>query len=260
MTDAPVKRTPWSFQFQVLRALILRDINARFGDKRLGYIWSLINPVLVVVGLLIIFTVRGRMAPPALPLMVFIATGFPIFFAFMTMWNGTGANPGDGMLMFPQVTLLDLLFSRMVLEFLTQTTAFVIICLGLILLGGAVLPADPMGVLMAFWGCMWIGAGLGMSNMAISRVFPLVNTVLGPIKRLSVFISGVIFTASQLPSFVLPWFSWNPIFHGIELARTLWYPAYRTPIGDPWYIALIGLFLFAFGIAAERITRRYIGR
>ena len=260
MTDAPVRRTPWSFQFQVLKALILRDINARFGDKRLGYIWSLINPVLVVIGLLIIFTVRGRMAPPALPLMVFIATGFPIFFAFMTMWNGTGANPGDGILMFPQVTLLDLIISRVVLEFLTQTTAFVIIALGLILIGGAPLPDDPLGVMMAFWGCMWVGVGIGLSNMAVGRVFPLINTILGPIKRLSVFISGVIFTASSLPSFLLPYFTWNPIFHGIELARTSWYPAYRTPVGDPGYIVVIAIFLTAFGIVAERITRRYIGR
>jgi capsular polysaccharide transport system permease protein len=260
MTDASVRRTPWTFQFQVLKALILRDINARFGDKRLGYVWALINPVLVVVGLLIIFTVRSRMAPPALPLMVFIATGFPIFFAFMTMWNGTGANPGDGLLMFPQVTLLDLVVSRMALEFITQTAAFVIICVGLILIGGAELPADPIGVMVVFWGVMAVGAGLGLSNMAVARVFPVVNTILGPIKRLSVFISGVIFTASQLPSFALPWFSWNPVFHGIELARTLWYPAYRTPIGDPWYIALVALFLFAFGIAAERVTRRFIGR
>lgn len=260
MTEASVKRTPWGFQYQVLRALILRDINARFGDKRLGYVWSLINPILVVIGLLIIFTVRGRMAPPALPLLVFIATGFPVFFAFTTMWNGTGAKADDGILMFPQVTLLDLIVSRIVLEFLTQTAAFFVIALGLILIGGAPLPADPIGVLMAFWACMWIGVALGMSNMAVARVLPLINVVLGPIKRLSVFASGVIFTASSLPSFLLPYFSWNPVFHGIEIARTMWYPAYRTPIGDWGYIIVVGISLSAFGIAAERVTRKYIYR
>jgi capsular polysaccharide transport system permease protein len=257
MTDTRVRSTPWKFQFQVLRALILRDMNARFGDKRLGYIWGLLNPVMVVITLLIIFTVRQRSAPPALPLLVFIATGFPFFFAFTTMWNGANANPGDGTLMFPQVTFLDLVISRLVLEFLTQTTAFFVICLGLILILGLQLPADPINVLMAYWGAMWIGIGVGLSNMALKRVAPIVDQLLSPIKRLGIFISGVVFTASQLPSFLLPYFSWNPIFKCIEIARTSWYPSYQSPLYRPWDVVIVGIGLLAFGIAAERVTRRY---
>ena len=260
MTEDRVRPSPWKFQSQVLKALILRDMTSSFGDKRLGYIWGLLGPVLVVCILIMIFTVRGRAGSPLLPLMVFIATGFPIFFAFNSLWNAASNVAPGGLLMFPQITLLDLIASKVMLEFATQTAAFVVICAGFILVGGAPLPADPLTLMMAFWGCLWIGAAIGLFHMSVRRVLPVIDFFLTPVKRLGVFISGVIFTAAELPSWVLPYFSWNPIFKGIEIARTSWYPAYRSPLYLPWDIVWVAIFLTALGFIAERITRRYDGR
>jgi capsular polysaccharide transport system permease protein len=260
MTDVRVRPTPWKFQLQVLRALVLRDINSRFGNKRMGYIWALINPVLGVIALLVVFTVRQRGGPGALPMLVFIITGFPMFFGFSAMWNGINTNRTDGILMFPQVTMMDLTISKLILEFLTNSVVYLIIAIGFILILGLQLPADPINVLMCYWGCMWIGAGLGISNSAVRRVIPMIDVVLGPIRRLGIFISGVIFTATELPAYILPYFSWNPVFRCIEMARQSWYPNYLSPIYDPGYVVVVGIGLFGFGIITERFTRRYIDR
>lgn len=242
---------------QVLRALILRDMTSSFGDRRLGYIWGLIGPVLLVCTLILVFTVRGRQGSPLLPLMVFIATGFPMFFAFNNMWTAATGTATGGLMMFPQITHLDLLLSKIILELATQTAAFVVIATGFVLIGDAPIPGDPMNLLFAFWGVLWLGVAVGLFHMAIRRVFPIFDFFLTPIKRLGVFISGVIFTAADLPSWALPYFSWNPVFRAIEIARTSWYPSYRSPIYDPMFIIVIAVFLTALGITAERITRRY---
>jgi capsular polysaccharide transport system permease protein len=93
--------------------------------------------------------------------------------------------------------------------------------------------------------------------MAVRRVFPTIDFLLTPVKRLGVFISGVIFTAADLPSWALQYFDWNPVFIAIEIARTSWYPSYRSPVYDPMYIIVVSVFVTALGIAAERVTRRY---
>ena len=80
-----------------------------------------------------------------------------------------------------------------------------------------------------------------------------------PVRRMGIFISGVIFTATTLPGWMLPYFSWNPLFRAIETAREAWHPSYHSPISDPGYVILCAFGMTALGIVAERITRRYSG-
>jgi capsular polysaccharide transport system permease protein len=232
-------------------------MTSSFGDRRLGYIWGLLGPVVVVCSLILLFTVRGRQGSALLPLMVFIATGFPIFFAFNNMWTAATATGSSGLMMFPQITQLDIVVSKVLLEFATQTVAFIVICIGFILIADAPIPADPLNLMFAFWSVLWLGIGVGLFNMAVKRVFPVIDFFLTPVKRLGLFISGAIFTAADLPSWALPYFSWNPVFRAIEIARSSWYPSYRSPIYDPMYIIVIAVFVTAVAIIAERATRRY---
>ncbi len=80
-----------------------------------------------------------------------------------------------------------------------------------------------------------------------------------PVRRMGIFMSGVIFTAATLPGWMLPYLAWNPLFRAIEIARECWHPAYQSPIATPMYVFLCAFALTALGITAERLTRRYAG-
>jgi capsular polysaccharide transport system permease protein len=255
----PPRPSVWVFQVQVIRALVLRNMGARFGaTSRLSYLWALLNPLLLMCGLLLVFTLRSRIAPANLPLLVFIFTGYPIWFGFFGMWGATAGADGDpSMLMFPQITVLDLIIARFVLEFATTTLVYLIMVAGAILIGRAEMPSDFMGLMFAFWACVWLGFAFGLTICSLKRFVPMIEEWLTPVRRAGIFVSGVIFTAASLPSWMLPYLSWNPLFRAIEVARECWHPSYQSPIADPMYVFLVAFALTAFAITAERLTRRY---
>ncbi|HEX8232970.1 MAG TPA: ABC transporter permease [Caulobacteraceae bacterium] len=260
MTDLTAKQPAWKFQVRVIKALVLRDLSARYGQSRLGLLWFLLYPIITVLGLLLIFTVRSRMAPPNLPLMVFLITGYPFWIAFQGMWSDMARSSGasGGLLMFPQITLLDLIIARVVLEFCAQTAAMFVIVIGFMIFGGLELPADPWGVLLVYWACLWLGMGIGLVAGAIRRVLPVFEDLTSPIRRLGGFASGILHAAALTPVWLLPYFSWNPMFRAIDMARELWHPTYQSPVFSPGYVIACAVGLTAAGLVLERATRRYI--
>jgi ABC-type polysaccharide/polyol phosphate export permease len=131
--------------------------------------------------------------------------------------------------------------------------------IGTILIGRVEIPDNPMGLMFAYWSCVWLGAAFGLLICAIRRFMPMFEEWIMPLRRMGIFISGVIFTATTLPGWMLPYFSWNPLFRAIEIARESWHSGYSSPISDPGYVFLCAFGLTAVGIVAERITRRYAG-
>ncbi|MGZ8362988.1 MAG: ABC transporter permease [Caulobacteraceae bacterium] len=260
MTDTLQRPTVWQFQYRVIKALVLREMAARFGLSRLGYLWAFIESGLVMLGILLIFSARGRMAPTNIPMGVFLVTGYPMWFAFSNMWQALSRAEAGGksLLMFPQITLFDLIIAKFVLEAVTQTAIFILICVAVILFFRIDLPADPGAVLLTMWGCMFLGVGMGLITHAIRRVFPAFETLVSPVRRLGAFVSGVIHTGASVPSYLLGYFSWNPVFHGIEIARQSWHPTYRAPVFDPWYIVLCCIGLISVGLILDRLTRRFV--
>ena len=238
---------------------MLRDILASSGVHRLGYLYKFVQQVLIVGTLILVFSVRGRTGGGTLPLLVFICTGYPIFMAFMSLWSsvsGACQGGGGGLLMFPQITQLDLIIASIALEMCSQTVGALIVVTGLVLIGNAPLPADPLAVMMAYWGVMWLGIALGFVTGAIARYWPTVDDLIRPLKRLSIFLCGVVMVATDVPSFAMPYFSWNPVFKGLEIARQSWYPAYHSPMFKPWDLLIACVFMSAVGLLGERITRR----
>lgn len=260
-SEPPPRTSVWAFQLRVIKALVLRDMGARFGTRsRLSYLWALLNPILLMIGLIIVFSLRARVSPPNLPLLIFTMTGYPIWFGFYGMWGEiSGADRDPNMLMFPQVTVLDLILARFVLELATSTVVYLLLVTGTILIGRVEFPSDFMGLMFAYWGCCWLGFAFGLCICALKRFVPMVEEWMMPVRRMGIFLSGVIFTATSLPSWMLPYLSWNPLFRAIEIARECWHPAYQSPIATPMYVFMCAFALTALGITVERITRRYAG-
>ncbi|HEX4095973.1 MAG TPA: ABC transporter permease [Caulobacteraceae bacterium] len=256
-----VTATPLVFQYRVLKALVLREIATRGGEHRIGYLLSIITPIVTLSAMVMMFGLRGKVIPSGFPLGVFVVTGYPLWQNFQGLYTivMNQASRGDPLLMFPQITQLDLIFSTIVLEFATKTVVFVVLCVGVCFVFHDSGPADPLGVIFCFWGCMWIGAAVGMILCALNRALPLLVQFLNTFMRFGMWVSGVLYSVNRLPSFLWPYLQWNPILHLIEGCRTLWNPAFVAPIFDPTYVIVIGFVLTTAGFVLERLTRRLVG-
>lgn len=252
---------PFVFQYRVLKALVLRDIAARHGDKRLGPLMSVITPVIAIAVMFLFFNLRGKVAPDSLNFGVFLATGYPMWIAFRGILTAVmnAASRADPLLMFPQITQLDLIIAKLIHEVALETIVFFVIVAIVMVFFQAKPPADPLGVLFCFWGCSWIGASLGLVLCGMQRAVPFAVIVINSLMRLGIWVSGVMFTLNRLPDWIWPYLKWNPLLHLIEGARLLWDPAFSAPVFNPGYVMAIGAVLTTIGFVFERASRRLVG-
>ena len=252
---------PLVFQYRVLKALVLREMAARHGESRLGYLMSIILPLFTLTVLMVAFSLRGKTFPTDFSLGAFVVTGYPLWQAFQGMYQRVmgAASRSDPLLMFPQITQLDLIFSLIILEVATNTVVYVCMIIGVLVVFQEPIPDDPVGVLLIYWACHWIGAGLGLVLCGVNRLVPSVVLVFNAFMRFGMWVSGVVFAVNRLPVWTWPYLKWNPILHCTEGARHLWKSTFEAPIFDPVYIISVGCILTTVGLIVERASRRFVG-
>ncbi len=252
---------PLVFQYRVLKALVLRDMASRHGESRLGYLMSIILPIFTLSILMAAFSFRGKAFPSDFSLGAFVVTGYPLWQAFQGTYAKVmgAASRSDPLLMFPQITQLDLILSTVILEVSTGTLVYFCMIVGVIVIFQDALPDDPVGIMLIYWACSWIGFGLGLVLCGLNRLIPSVVIVINTFLRFGMWASGVIYSVTRLPSWTWPYLKWNPILHCTEGARHLWKSSFEAPIFDPVYIISIGFILTTLGFIVERASRRFVG-
>lgn len=245
--------------FQVIDALVLREISGRFGNSRLGYLWAFLTPLIGILTLYIVFA-NLRESRSEFPLLLFLVTGWTTYGLYQDMANALAgaAEANKGLLMHPVITRLDLLTARVVLEVLTAFALLSAYAFIAAMIEGSPLPDDPGLVIVSFLSAGSLGIGVGLMLAALKTNFPMVDKIVAPINRIGFFVSGVLFTARDLPSWTYEYIRWNPMLHPIEGMRQGWFQSYDSPVLDLSYTWMIILPAIALGLVLERRSRRRI--
>ena len=75
--------------WHVIHALIMREIKARFGQQRLGYVWAFLEPMLFIGIFIAMYSIRGGFrAPHNMGLELFLITGIVPFLLFRNVMSG----------------------------------------------------------------------------------------------------------------------------------------------------------------------------
>jgi len=251
--------TGLSGQFEVLNALILREIKTRFGDHSLGYLWAVIGPSLWIGTFVAMFYFVGRSAPSGMDVVSFIATGLIPYSLFReSMFRSVNAvSANKGLLFYPQIQPLDLVLARAVLEFVTSFVVFcVIIFVASMWQGTTPRVADWLAFVFGFAGAAGLGASLGLVLLGLSVFAPTIERLLGPMLRPLFWFSGVFYTANGLPSVAREVLLYNPVLHVVELVRTGWFVEYRSQDASPGYVCAWIVTMTFLGLVIERAAKR----
>jgi capsular polysaccharide transport system permease protein len=248
-------------QGRVIHAVVLREVKTMFGRYQLGYIWALIEPIMYVAVLVVIFNLFGRASVAGMPLSLFIITGILPYLMFVRTVQAAmqAVEANRALLTFPQVTPIDIVAARTILQIVTTLVVFAVIVVGVAVVLGPFRIADPMAVAWWLIAAGLLGAGAGAFFGAWTSIFPAVERLVPTLlSRPLFFVSGVFFTADLIPENVRPYALLNPLLHVIELLRSAFFPDFDSAYGDPGYAFLSLAAAVFLGLLGHRAFRKQI--
>ncbi len=260
------------FQFRAIYAISMREFKTRFGQKKIGFLWVILESITHVSIFATLKYLIGIAGPDGINIILFLITGIIPFFYFRNtinrMVSALGSN--KSLLTISNISFLDFYYARFILEsFLIFITLPIVFILGLVFVfnndfyyftGYQV--NDILTILNGIFmlGLLGFGLGLIISSLAIfSDSIQLVSSVF---IRMLYFTSGVLISTDKIPYHYHYLLEWNPIVHCMEALRTGFFQEY-TPqeyFLNYDYVYTTALVLIFFGLLLVSRTKSWVLR
>ena len=247
------KRTSLEIFKSVVLALFLREVQTRFGTKKLGYFWAIFDAMLMVLIFTGLRSAISSNSMPGIEYPVFLATGFLSFFLWKKIvsqsMNAFEAN--KTLFAYKQVKPFDTIITRVILELLVSSiVTLVFIGIGLYLGIDISVKDFNMVVLAILWLCFF-GFALGLMNAVFAYFYEFYAKIINVIMTPLMFISAIFYTVDSLPPFAREIIYYNPLAHFMEMIHGYYFYGLTTQYVDYEYMLYwtliplwIGLFFY----------------
>ena len=224
----------------LIMTLVLRELRARYRGSFLGFLWSFLNPLLLMLVYVLVFSVYLRV--PQANYAVFLFAGLlPWLWFSSSLGHATGVIVGGGALvkrvLFPaEVLPLVSVLSNMVNFLLSLPLLF----LFLLLFGIPVTPwAAFLPLLLALQLLLTVGLALPLA--ALNVHLRDVEQILGNLLILWFFLSPVLYPASTVPASFRPLYFLNPLAGLIQGYRDILFDGRPPQWPQLAFVALVAL-------------------
>lgn len=251
------KRTSIQITIDTVHALLMRELKTRFGNSRLGYFWAIAEPAAQAAILATLFTLLGRNSLAGVPVALFLISGVMLFKAFgkTVTQLSAGIESNKALFSYRQVSPIDPILTRLIIELATFFVVYIIILSVMFWLGFDVWPQDLLALIAASLLLFLLAVGIALCMSSAFLYWKDANKLLALAMRPMFFISGILFCATMIPAKYWYLFSWNPVFHAIELSRTAFFESYQSPVGSWGYLSFVAFSFFVLGLMLYRINR-----
>ena len=239
----------------LMNELVVRDLKVKYRRSFLGYVWSLLNPLMMMAVMSYVFSYMFRFDVPNYPL--YLICG-------QTLW--TFFNESTNMAMYSVVANGSLIrkvyipkfifpMSRVLSSFVTMGFSLVAILIVMIFTGvkinlSILLFPIPLFFLLLF--CM----GIGLILSALSVYFRDIMHLYGVLTMAWMYATPVFYPIEALPANVAMVISFNPMYHYITFFREI--VLYGTVPGAWTWIwcAVSSIVAFMAGLTVFRKLQR----
>lgn len=255
-----LKTVPGFLSLRVLFAMIMREMNTRYGRTWGGYVWAVIDPVGMIALLSLAFSQFIHLPPLGNSFPLFYATGYvPFHFYMETSSNTSSAVTFNKSLMhFPAVTPLDAVIARFILSILTLVVVMVFVFVGISVLTESSGSFDFGQILLAVSLAALLGLGIGTLNCVLFSFFPVWQRVWTVINRPLFLISGVFFTFESMPAAIQSILWFNPLIHVVGIMRKGFYASYDGAYISHLYVLGLGFGALVIGTALLIRHKSYV--
>ncbi|PJF10035.1 ABC transporter permease [Pseudorhodobacter sp. MZDSW-24AT] len=259
-----VRKTPGRSAFAMLELIFhatVRSIRRSHGNAVIGLLLNILQTVIMVVVFYVMFDLLGLRGNAIRgDFLLYVMSGI---FLFMTHTKAVGAvvssdGPTSAMMkhapMNPIIAIAAAALSALYIQILSAGVV-------LFIYHAAFTPItlfDPvgtMGMLFLAWGS---GVAVGMVFKAAMPWQPEFIGILSTIyQRANMIASGKMFVANAMPTYVLAYFDWNPLFHIIDQARGFIFLNYNPHYSSIRYAVTVMVICILIGLMGEFYTRKH---
>jgi capsular polysaccharide transport system permease protein len=238
---------------RVIWALMLREFHSRHGQWGLRFLNTFTQTALIVALLSAVFTLIGEQTPLGMEAAAFVLSGFVTYKLFMRSYGQVprGTKVPRVVHAFPQVTLLDTVFTANLVYFLTMVVVVVVIGSIIRLLEWGPWPITWVGLFCDMILAALLGLGFGLFMRWACAMLPLLNGLNRVLRHAMHLISGIFFMPAMIPEPYRDYFMWNPVVHITEAARVSWF-GFADTYGSLSYVGWWILALLCVGLLGER--------
>lgn len=249
---------PMTVLGRVLWALMLREIHTLYGDSRLGYLWTMVQTLFMVLSLWFVRLLFNMHTPHGLSIPEYLLTGYVLWNMMMRIIDKCmyAVSGNMAILTYPQVTVVDLMVARALVILATETMTLLLLALVVNGYGFHYQVEDVLLFLTALVTAAFLALGLGMTMASLSALWPTLARLLPMVWRLFFFVSGILYSPARLIRGARDVVSWNPFLQVIEMARRGISESYYDI--EPRYGFLLFFILTALtlGFLFERYARK----
>ena len=255
-----IQRSLWDqlrIQRRVIWALTMRETITRFGREGLGSIWLLAEPAMFIVGVMVIFSQMESHATYSIA--EYLAVSYPT----LLFWrNGTGRvtkaiEINRSLLHHQPIRPMDIIYSRILLEFSGSAGAFFVLYLIFIQLGICTWPADTLTMALGYSLVIWFSFAFVLIMAALAELSETIERVSHIILYLMLPFSGVFLPLYTIPEKFRTILLYFPLVDAVEYFHSGYYgdrlPTYYN-LGYSIFV-ILAMTLFGFGLTNIAIRR-----
>ncbi len=265
MFEKSIPRTKTRTAFGILELIYhatVREIRKDHRTPLVGLLLNMLQAVIFVMTFYLLYTIipGGRRAIQLRgDFLLFIMSGIFLFLCHVRTLSAVVGSEGPTSPMMhhaPMNTVISISAAALSVLYL-QTLSLITVLFIYHVVFTPVVIEDMIGA-YAMVIVAWIsGAAVGMMFLALKPWAPNAATIGASIyTRANMLASGKLFVANSLPSAILPFFDWNPLFHAIDQARGFIFLHYNPHFSSWTYPLYLSATLIMIGLMAEFYTRR----
>lgn len=233
--------TGWRIQARNIHAIMIRDIMARYGRDNIGFLWFVIEPILLSAGITVVWLMVGLDQKTGVKVVEMVLTGY----LPLTLWRhmtGTIIGVFRGsvpLLHHRRISLFDLVISRQLVEGLGATVALMLFFGTLVVTGAVEGNIQSLDYFVLGWFMMaWIGMATGMLIAVITDRSEAAARFVGPFQYLNLPLSGSFIMVDWLPEIGQKAIMYHPLVHCYEVFRRGYFgESVPTHYDIPYFVA-----------------------
>ncbi|WP_296616558.1 ABC transporter permease [Sphingomonas sp.] len=236
-------------KMRVINALFIRELMARFGHSNLGFLWQVLEPLVLALGVMASWSLIYGERNHGVRVIPLVLTGY----TYLTLWRHMTARlsnsfrQASGLLFHRSVKPIDILIARGMLESIGVLMAFFAAYIPLALLG-IIDPVDDYLVLLGAWALIcFLTFGVALIITGVTHLSETIERFVQPVMYLILPLTGVFYMVYWLPPAAREVVVLSPLVQACEMYRAGLFGHAMPTFWDPWYILLWGIGANAIG-------------